>query len=97
MSRDLAYNVIEDIKEQVKAGKVNGDIDRMTLILITDVHTHVEELSANPMIIIGRLLKKYPAITWPALLIGWVMVGGAAAIAVIIALESLGLYIGQMP
>ena len=97
MSNRLAASVVDDIKRKVEADDINGDINMMLLHLLVDVHDRMEEIGDNPMIVIGRLMKKYPALAWPGIVIGWVLVGAAAALSAIKFIDAIGLHLVRIP
>jgi|GEM_PF-5190519 hypothetical protein len=92
----LAQNMIADIKAKIEAGEINGNTDKMLLYLLADTHTRVQENSENPMMVLGRLMKQYPALAWPVLIVAWVLAGGTAALLAIEFITALGLKITRV-
>jgi len=97
MRNNLANNVIADIKAKIDAGEINGNTDKMILYLLSDTHTQVEENSKNPMMVLGNMMKLYPVVVWPSIVVLWVLAGGAAAVMVIEFVTALGLQISRLP
>ncbi len=98
MASNTTFNeLVNGIKKRVEAGEVNGNVNRDTLILLTDLHNSVCEIKGNPAIKLGQFFQAYPKLAWVSAVMAWVLSGATALAAIAAFMNQMGLVVAVSP
>lgn len=77
----LIERCLDQVRNAIDSGEVaNGNVQETTLLVVLSIHQLVSKHDQNPMIILGRFAKAYPALFWPLLVVLFVILTGASAV-----------------